>query len=292
MMGALPSPRLEFPFTDADFSALARLVDEDAGIDLPDTKKTLVYSRLAKRLRALGLASFSDYCALVRTPQGEEERRRMLLALTTNVTRFHREGHHYRHLREEVLPGLIARATAGDRIRLWSAACSTGEEAYGIAMELLDASRSIASFDVKLLATDIDDNVLQTARKGIYGRQAAGNLPGTMGERFLHADPADPGMVRVRDEVRALVSFKQLNLAKPWPVSGPFDVIFCRNVAIYFSAETQRRLWSGFAKVTRPGATLYIGHSEKVHGAAEPCFETVGVTTYRRSAIALTDHAT
>jgi chemotaxis protein methyltransferase CheR len=226
----------EFAFTTEDFRTIAAVLHGDAGIYLPDTKATLVYSRLAKRLRLLGMSSFRDYCALIQGQQGVDERQAMLAALTTNVTRFFREPHHFDHLRDTLMPILAARARAGGRVRLWSAACS------------------------------IDPNVVQTAREGVYNREAFEAVPAGDRKHLRKAPDAGDDMWRMSDETRELITFRELNLIKPWPMKGRFDVIFCRNVVIYFDDATQEQVWRKFIDVMNPGARLYIGHSERVTG--------------------------
>jgi len=267
----------EFLFTESDFRRIAAFAHEDAGIALPTAKATLVYSRLAKRLRTLGIARFEDYCDLVDSPTGESERRSMLAALTTNVTRFFREPHHFDHLRERVLPKLIAHARNGGRVRLWSAACSSGQEPYSMAMTLLAAMPDAAQFDIRILATDIDPNVVADARAGVYGEHLMEGVSAEHRRRFTTATPSG---VRMNDELRALIRFGELNLIGEWPMKGKFDVIFCRNVAIYFDDDTQCRLWDRFADKLVAGGTLYIGHSERVAGPAAETLAADGITTY------------
>lgn len=270
----------EFLFTTEDFTAIARMLYDDAGIALSESKASLVYSRLAKRLRALGIESFQDYCRLVAGAEGVSERQNMLAALTTNVTRFFREPHHFEHLKAKVLPDLVARARARGRVRVWSAGCSTGQEPYSIALTVLDLLPEAAGLDVRILATDIDPNVVATGRAAVYSNEAVQPVPAALRDRW---------MVRVRDggreawgageEMRRLVAFRELNLMGNWPMKGRFDVIFCRNVVIYFDEPTQARIWSRFAPLLNPGGRLYVGHSERVTDMDR--FETDGLTTYR-----------
>jgi chemotaxis protein methyltransferase CheR len=268
----------EFVLTDNDFRRIAAMLHGDAGISLPESKATLVYSRLAKRLRALGLSSFRDYCELVSGQDGVDERQRMLAALTTNVTRFFREPHHFEHLRDVTLPPLIDAARRGERVRLWSAACSTGPEPYSAAMTLLQAMPDVGRFDVKILATDIDPNVVAEARRGLYSNDAVEPVPADLRHRWMTR--ADGGW-RMGDEVRALVTFNELNLIGQWPMRGRFDAIFCRNVVIYFEDDTQSRVWGRLTGMLRPGGYLYIGHSERVIGPAAAQLSLQGTTTYR-----------
>lgn len=268
----------EFAFTEGDFRKIAAMVHGDSGIALPDTKATLVYSRLAKRLRALGLSSFRDYCALVAGKEGLDERQRMLAALTTNVTRFFREPHHFEDLSEKVLPPLLARARAGGKVRIWSAACSSGQEPYSAAMTILSLMPNAADFDIRILATDIDPNMVRDGREAVYPETL---LSGVSAEHRRRWTATEGSCVRMSDPVRALVTFNELNLIGDWPMKGKFDAIFCRNVAIYFEDDTQARLWSRFTPLIAPGGTLYIGHSERVAGPAAAQLVPDGVTTYR-----------
>jgi chemotaxis protein methyltransferase CheR len=271
----------EFAFTDADFRKIAAMVHGDAGIHLPDAKATLVYSRLAKRLRALGLASFRDYCELVTGAEGVDERQKMLAALTTNVTRFFREPHHFDHLKEKVLPPLLDAARRGGKVRIWSAACSSGQEPFSIAMTILALDPNAAERDIKVLATDIDPNMVREGRGGTYAPHLLDGVPDGYRKRWTSAVPRG---VQMADELRALITFNELNLIGDWPMKGTFNAIFCRNVAIYFEDDTQAKLWSRFAPLIAPDGALYIGHSERIQGPATPLFRPDGVTTYRKVA--------
>lgn len=272
----------EFVFTAEDFRNIAHILHAHAGIALNEGKAALVYSRLAKRLRALGLRSFRDYCALVQGVDGVDERQAMTAALTTNVTRFFREPHHFDHLRDKVMPELAARARAGGRVRMWSAACSNGQEPYSMAITLLSVLPEAARLDVKILATDIDPNMVAEGKVGCYREDAVSPVPLELRRRWFEKVPAADGRVwSVSPELRDLVAFRELNLIGEWPMRGRFDVIFCRNVVIYFDEPTQERIWSRFVPAMAPGGTLYIGHSERVSGPAVATLETAGLTTYQ-----------
>jgi len=268
----------EYPFTAEDFRRIASLLYETSGISLPDSKTALVYSRLAKRLRALGLSSFRDYCKLVEGPQGAAEREDMLRALTTNVTRFFREPHHFDHLMQQVVQPAVDGVKRGARLRIWSAGCSTGQEPYSIALTILSALPDAANYDVKILATDIDTNVIAKGMAASYGEELIDGIPSAVRSRWMERDPDEPRNWRMGDAVRSLVAFKPLNLMGDWPMKGPFQAIFCRNVVIYFDEPTQDRIFRRFHGLLTPGGRLYVGHSERV-GA--PGFETDGLTTYR-----------
>jgi chemotaxis protein methyltransferase CheR len=267
----------EYRFTPQDFARIAGYLYEDSGIYLPESKVALVYSRLAKRLRALGLESFHDYCALVGNgddPKGQQERRQMLAALTTNVTRFFREPHHFEDLARTTLPELVRKARAGGRVRLWSAGCSSGQEPYSLALVLLSALPEAADLDVRILASDIDPIMVGQGREGLYSEESVEAIPAEM-RRHLVREGAS---WRMGEAVRRMTAFRELNLMDAWPMKGRFQVIFCRNVAIYFDDPTQQRLWERFAEVLEPGGRLYIGHSERVSSSK---FENDGLTAYR-----------
>jgi chemotaxis protein methyltransferase CheR len=272
----------EFAFSDANFREIARIAKTEAGIDLPHSKATLVYSRLAKRLRALGISTFSDYCVAVR--ENDEERNSMIAALTTNVTRFFREPHHFEHLRSEVLAPLADAARRGRRVRLWSAACSTGQEPYSMALTILSVLPEAASLDIRILATDLNPHVVARGTTGCYQAEELQDIPPGLRAKWLEALPGESrgGAMRVSDEARSLVSFRELNLMGAWPFKGPFDAIFCRNVAIYFDRETQNKIWSRLTNLLGGDGALYIGHSERVSGPAATLLSSDGITSYRR----------
>ena len=269
-------PDSEFAFTLSDFRKIAALVHGEAGIVLPESKASLVYSRLAKRLRTIGLRSFRDYCALVESKNGVDERMAMIAAMTTNVTRFFRESHHFEEL-STILPAMAQAARKGQRLRLWSAGCSSGEEPYSMAITLLDVMSDALDHDVRILATDLDPNMLERGRAGCYPRNAVREVPQRLRERWTRPEGET---VVMAPELRSLIQFNELNLLAEWPMTGKFDAIFCRNVMIYFDEETQDRIWRKFASLLRPGGTLFIGHSERIAMDRHP-FDLVAQTTYR-----------
>lgn len=288
-MSALPQPlpRIgpppgdrEFVFRNEDFRQIAAMLHADSGIFLSEQKESLVYSRLVKRLRALGLSSFKDYCALVADPSGTAERQKMLAALTTNVTRFFREPHHFAYLKETVLPPLLQAAKRGGRVRIWSAGCSKGQEPYSIAMTVLSLMPDATNYDVKILATDIDPYVLQEGRDGIYDKAELEDMPKPERLRFFAPVASSGSSFSVSEDMRRIVSFKELNLIGQWPVKGPFNVIFCRNVVIYFNEDTQSKIWDRFSSLLAPQGLLCIGHSERLSGPALPHFKPTGTTMY------------
>lgn len=273
----------EYAFSDADFGMIAELANRKYGLYLQTSKKALVYSRLAKRLRALRLDSFADYCSLLDAPEGAEEQSHLLSALTTNVTHFFRERHHFDKLQQDILPTLIEKAQRGGSIRLWSSACSAGQEAYCMAASILAGWPDAASRDVKILATDVDPVILEKARTGVYPEDQLEAIPAAFRDLMIAPNKTASDNITMRPELRALLSFGQLNLIESWPMKRQFDVIFCRNAAIYFDKQTQATLWKRFADILVPGGFLMIGHSERLSGEATACFKSAGVTTYQKN---------
>jgi chemotaxis protein methyltransferase CheR len=265
----------DFLLSRDDFNRISQMIYSDAGIHLEEGKAALVYARLAKRLRALQMRAFREYCDLVSSPQGASERQEMLTSLTTNVTKFFRESHHFEHMKTKVLAPLAQRRA---RTRLWSAACSTGQEPYSIAFTLLSLWPDAANHDVKILATDIDRNVLATAEAGVYAENLLEEVSADMRRRFFEPAGVDFHVVAA---ARKMITFRQLNLVESWPMHGQFDAIFCRNVVIYFDEPTQQNLWEKFTPRLRPEGALYIGHSERVTGPAAAYLRSDGVSTYR-----------
>ncbi len=269
----------EFLMTQRDFGVIAAMLIAEAGISLAENKANLVYSRLAKRLRLLGLNNFAEYCALIASPAGEAERQQMVAALTTNVTRFFREPHHFEHLKTHILPLLIAKAKQGQAVRLWSAAASSGQEPYSMALTLLSLMPDAGKYDIRILATDIDPNVLAVGAAGNYETLLVDAVPEPLRNRWFAA-PKN-GHQLIAEEARALVKFRKLNLIGNWPMRGKFDAIFCRNVVIYFANDTQEMIWARILPMLTPEAALYIGHSERVTGTAEAGLRSDGITIYR-----------
>lgn len=229
----------------------------------------------------MGLESFADYVALLNGPSGGDETLQMVSALTTNVTKFFREEHHFRYFADDLMPDLAARARRGERIRIWSAACSEGQEAFSAALVVAKKMPDFQRYDIKILATDIDPTVLTTGRTGRYPLAFLPSIPTEYSKDATDVDgPA--GQFEFRADIRRLITFNALNLVGNWPMRGPFDVIFCRNVAIYFDAETQAKIWARFADLLRPDGALFIGHSERIGGPASDSFRSDAITTYRR----------
>ncbi|ALG68546.1 CheR family methyltransferase [Beggiatoa leptomitoformis] len=252
----------EFRFTRQDFDLLRELVNEETGISLSDHKQEMLYSRLSRRLRVLKIDSFTSYYNLLRAGN-TEELIHFVNAVTTNLTAFFREPYHFEYLAKNVLPDLRIKNLATRRIRIWSAGCASGEEAYSIAMVVKETMPQ--GWDVKILATDLDSNVLQKADKGIYEEDRLNGLsPERLRRWFKKGVGSYAGRVIVVPELKEMILFKQLNLMDSWPIHGPFDLIFCRNVVIYFNKETQKVLFSRFADVLGADRYLFIGHSENL----------------------------
>jgi len=268
-----------FHLSDRDFKQIVAIVRENTNIHLTDAKRNLVYGRLGRRLRTLGFQSFQDYCALLESPEGEAEREMMINAITTNLTGFFREQHHFDFLESKILAGLRDRPPPGRRLRVWSAGCSSGEEPYSIAMTLQASIPDVDRWDARILATDIDTNMVEHGAAGMYDLRRAGAIPDSYRRRFT-ADRGDS--VEMSDDLRSLIAFKPLNLFDPWPMSGPFDVIFCRNVVIYFDKSDQRILFDRFANILAPGGWLFIGHSESLFRVSDR-FKHLGRTIYRKA---------
>jgi chemotaxis protein methyltransferase CheR len=274
--------RREFAFSDADFRGLTQLAYEHAGIALADSKRNLVYSRLSRRLRALGLSTFQEYREYL--AENEREIEGFINSISTNHTKFFREGHHFDHFRTHVaVPFVQAGYRSSDRrLRVWSAGCSTGEEPYTIAVVLKREIRDIQNHDVRILATDIDTDVLGKASHGEYPVSSIEDVPKTYRDYFESAD-AEGTTVVMNEALRSLIVFNRLNLMESWPFHGLFDAIFCRNVMIYFDAGTKANLVQRFTQQIKPGGWLYIGHSESLIGS-HPGLQLVGRTVYRRTA--------
>ncbi len=267
---------------DGDFAFLRSFVYEHCGISLGEHKRQLVQGRLVRRLRALKLRDFGAYCEMLRRdPQGELGE--LASAISTNVTAFFRESHHFDLLTDELLPRWIAEKKNGGRLRIWSAGCATGEEPYTLAMVLAEAlEKHGGNVDAKILATDLSPQALETARKGVY---PIDRLEGVSTERrrrwFLRGEGEFEQYACVHPRLRELVSILPLNLLHDWPMQGPFDAIFCRNVVIYFDKPTKQRLFQRYAGLLPEGGYLFLGHSESMYGLNDN-FDLIGRTVYRK----------
>ncbi len=275
---ARPAPRLSLEA----FELLRRVIRARAGISLNDSKRALVEARLARRLRATGCASFDEYAHWVEGLDAEDaEVLELLNCMTTNKTSFFREPHHFEALERSVIPELRARAErSGDRrLRVWSAGCSTGQEAYSIAITLRRALAGATGWDVKVLASDLDTRVLDVAREGVYAASELHTVPVADRARFFA--PVSRGLYRVSEEVRELVTFRRINLADAaWPIRTTFDAIFCRNVVIYFERDTQRAVYERIAALLEPEGYLFAGHSENLYWMSD-LFRSAGPTAYK-----------
>jgi chemotaxis protein methyltransferase CheR len=273
------SPSRDYGLSDAEFIRIRELVKSKTGISLSDAKRDLVYGRLSKRLRALSLASFSAYCDCLDADKGEETEN-FINAITTNLTSFFRESHHFDYLRDTVIPDLLNRNRSTKKIRIWSAGCSTGEEPYSIAISVREALKNHRDWDVRILATDLDSNCVATGQQGVYDLERVEQLdPALLRRWFRKGSGTNLGKVATSSELKQLISFRQLNLMGDWPMAGKFDVLFCRNVIIYFDKPTQRVLFDRFAKILAPTANLFLGHSESLHNVCST-FELIGKTQY------------
>jgi chemotaxis protein methyltransferase CheR len=250
----------EFDFTRRDFERVRALIYRRAGISLADSKQEMVYSRLARRLRATGIAAFESYLDDLEAGRMDHEWESFTNALTTNLTSFFREAHHFPLLAEHAL---AVRAQEPGQLTIWCSASSTGEEPYSIAMTLCEAFNTLTP-PAHIIATDIDTNVLATAAEGVYAMDRVEKMdPARLRRFFLKGKGSQQGMARVRPELRQLVTFRQLNLLDAsWQLPGQFDAIFCRNVMIYFDKATQRKILSRFVPLMKPHALLFAGHSE------------------------------
>jgi chemotaxis protein methyltransferase CheR len=271
----------EFPMSESDFHSIRELAYRLTGIKLSAQKRELVYGRLARRVRANGLANFNEYYRLVARGGQDGEIEEFCNAITTNLTAFFREDHHFEYLRSHFFPR-VGR-DPGRPVRIWSAGCSTGEEPYSIAMCVDEYLPDWRERDLRILATDLDSAVLARARAAIYHSDRLRPVSAARRERFFtrRGNAADSEFAF--DPVLAkLVTFNRLNLLHDLPVRGPFDVIFCRNVIIYFDKDTQRLLFEKIARVQRPGDLLFLGHSESMFKVSER-YSLVGKTIYRRN---------
>jgi chemotaxis protein methyltransferase CheR len=270
----------EFEFGNEDFNALRRLVKQITGINLSDQKRELVYGRLARRLRALQLKSFAEYREMLDNDGGQEIVQ-FCNAITTNLTAFFREPHHFEYLRDHMLTPMLSGAPR--KVRIWSAGCSTGEEPYSLAMTILETVQDLKRWDIKILATDLDSDVLERGRRGVYTEDRLRTMSVQRRSRFF-SERRDPDSVcyEANPELKSLITFKQLNLMHPLPMRGPLDAVFCRNVVIYFDKDTQRDLFSRMAQLQRPGNLLFLGHSESLFKVSED-YALIGKTVYRRA---------
>ncbi|MDH3326335.1 MAG: protein-glutamate O-methyltransferase [Gammaproteobacteria bacterium] len=272
----------EFDFSNADFEKIRRFIKDETGIKLSDGKKNMVYGRLSRRLRQVGMSKFSDYFDMVSANESSDERGQFINAITTNLTSFFREEHHFEFLKKDVVPRLMAENASTKRIRIWSAGCSTGEEPYSIAIALHESIPDIDRWDIKILATDLDTNVLAHGERGVYDIERISALSKMRKATwFLKGKGAKGGSVKVDSRLQSLITFRQLNLMGAWPMKGSFDFMFCRNVVIYFDKDTQRILFDRYANLLSSSANLFLGHSESMHNVCDR-FNLIGNTIYKK----------
>ena len=273
----------EFLFTEKDFKYLAQLAGTRGGISLSSGKRELVYGRLARRLRELGLKTYKQYCDRLKDGD-EEELTHFINAITTNVTSFFRENHHFEFLEQNILPVLINNQddVKQPRLRLWSAGCSSGEEPYSLAMVLQESIPDVWRWDAKILATDLDSNIIDKASRGIYPLQRIEGVSLLRRKRWFSLGVGNnEGTGKVGSDVSQMITYRQLNLTEEWPMRGPFDVIFCRNVTIYFDKPTRIMLLNKFANILSDGGHMFIGHSESLLGLTDR-FRSVGRTIHQK----------
>lgn len=265
-----------YSLSDQEFERLRSLVKDHTAIELSDAKRALVFSRFSRRLRALGLSTFGQYCDLVEDGD-ETEIGALATTITTNFTRFFREDHHFDFLQKSLNAYSDTR-----RLRIWSAGCATGEEPYSIAITLLESIPDIARWDIRILATDIDTNALHQAASGIFPEERLATVDDAIRKRWFFRGRGRNGKrVRISKDVANLISFRELNLIHEWPMRNPFDIIFCRNVMIYFDKDFKKSLVRGFSSLQRPGDLLFVGHSENLMNISD-AYAPVDRTVYER----------
>jgi chemotaxis protein methyltransferase CheR len=265
----------------ASFQTIADFAFRESGLTLVDQKSKMIQSRLRHRLRSLKLKSFAEYCAFIQSGDGHEERKQLISALTTNVSHFFREKHHFETLVQHVAASM-PKLKNGSSLRIWSAGCSNGQEAVSIAIRLLSAFPQIDSFDVRILATDIDPEVISFAKLGNYPQKFMNGVNAIDTEKYFVASSTINGeeTFSTSNKIKNLIRFNELNLLRPWPMKGLFDVILCRNVVIYFDLDTQNALWPRFRDALKPDGLLFLGHSERISTPSNFGFECSGPTTY------------
>jgi len=274
--------RREFEFTDKHFNWFVKMVMEKTGITLSDQKRDLVYGRLARRLRKLDFNSFNQYIDYLKTDP-QDEMVEFVNSITTNLTSFYREAHHFEYLSNTALKYLLQKRRQEKRLRIWSAGCSTGEEPYTIAMTLRESIPDINYWDVKILATDIDTNVLAKASAGIYQKERINGVSKERYKKWFSQVDGEPEKVQVNPKLRELITFKKLNLMEAWPMKGQFDILFCRNVVIYFNKDTQRILFDRFANILKEDSYMFLGHSESLYKVTDR-FNLLGKTIHQKAA--------
>lgn len=273
----------EFCLSDSEFEEIRTVIKDMTGISMSAAKRQLIYRRLQTRLKATGINSFKTYLELLKKGDPREQEA-FTNAVTTNLTSFFREKHHFEFLAKTIIPEIVAkRGNNSRRLRIWSAGCSTGEEPYSIAITLKETLKSIDRWDARLLCTDLDSDVLNTGKTGIYAQDRVEKIPEKQLRRWFRKNGStDDDRVKVSQDLQDLITFKQLNLMNDWPMRGRFDVIFCRNVVIYFDKPTQRVLMDRYAEILEDDGYLILGHSESLFNVSDR-FTLLGHTIYRKS---------
>lgn len=266
-------------WNDEIFKNFAEMARKECGLTISPEKSLMVQSRIRPRVRKLGLDGFSQYYDFIQSEQGSKELDHLISALTTNVSYFFREPHHFERLEAT----LQENKRSKKEYKVWSAGSSNGQEAYSIAMKMHNILGPSATSQVKILATDIDRNVLKFGKSGRYSEEMINGVSQELRERyFTSGSTGGEKFFEARDELKDMISFKLLNLIDKWPMKGPFDAIFCRNVVIYFDDGIRRSLWPRFASLLRPESLLFIGHSERITNPEKYGFELIGPTAYKR----------
>ncbi|MDQ7073845.1 MAG: protein-glutamate O-methyltransferase [Gammaproteobacteria bacterium] len=272
----------EFSFSRKNFDFLRKISNEKTGIVVSDDKFDMFYSRLSRRVRWLGLSNFDEYCDFIEQGGAKGELTELINSVTTNLTSFFREQHHFDYLKETVIPELLVKNRADKEMSVWSSGCSTGEEPYSLAITLLDALRDNLNWSVRIDATDVDSNVLATAESGVYVYDHLNGMSKQcLRTWFQRGMGNNADRVRVKSIVRSMIDFHELNLVGNWSVAEKKDVIFCRNVIIYFDKKFKKRLVDKYADVLKVGGYLFIGHSESLFNITDR-FELIGKTIYRK----------
>ncbi len=261
-----------------DFHTLSVIASERFGLSLSESKKNMISARIRKRMGQLGIKDFGRYIDLITSSEATAEDDGLIGSLTTNVTNFFREPHHFEMISKEFHERLSKRLREGGRVRVWCAGCSSGQETYSLLMTVHDAFHEVANYDFKILATDIDPHVLSYAKNGLYTNAEVSEIgPASLSKYF---EKGTDGF-QVKDKLKSSISFGQLNLVEPFPMRGRFDIVMCRNVAIYFDGSTQALVWTKIQRHLQDKAMLFIGHSERLSGVAANSFQNIGTTAYR-----------
>jgi len=268
----------EFAYTRSDFKRLCALVNDHTGIQLAEGKEDMLYGRLSRRIRKVGLSSFKQYIQLLEDDDESDEFGEFVNAVTTNLTSFFRESHHFDYLKQTLLPALMKKHSVDRRIRIWSAGSSTGEEPYSIAMTVAETIPK--GWDVKILATDLDTDVLAHGERGVYDESRVADLDRAVVNRWFDK-AGQAGKLQVKPELQELIFFKQLNLLEDWPMHGPMDIIFCRNVIIYFDMPTKQKLMDRYANLLADDGHLLLGHSEAMNHMSDR-FTLCGKSVYKK----------